>query len=67
MKFFLLLITCLLFVACKYDGSGTQCEQYSLWARRATCFRDYSKELEKEIEILKVKMEYSCKELREEM
>lgn len=62
---FLLLIACLLFVACVYDGSGTQCEQYTIWANRANCFKDYSKKLEMEIEILKVKMEYGCKELKE--
>lgn len=61
----LLLFACLLFVACGYDGSGTQCEQYSLYASMADCYKDYSKELEKEIEILKVKMEYGCKELKD--
>lgn len=63
----LLLIACLLFVACGYDGSGydgsgTQCDQYAMWENRAKCFKDYSKELEKEIEILKLKMEYGCTE-----
>lgn len=57
----LLLIACLLLVACNYDGSGTQCAQYMLWEHQAECYRDYSKELEKEIEILKVKVEYGCK------
>lgn len=57
----LLLIACLLLVACRYDGSGTQCERYSLFADRAECYRDYSKRLEMEVEILKVKMEYGCK------
>lgn len=62
----LLLTACLLLVACRYDGSETQCDQYSLWEYQARCYRDQSKELEKEIEILKVKMEYGCKELKEE-
>lgn len=61
----LLLIACLLLVACRYDGSGTQCDQYIVWENRAKCYRDYSKELEKEIEILKVKMEYGCKERKD--
>lgn len=62
----LVMIACLLFVACsKYDGSGKQCEQVSLWENPAQCYKDYSKELEKEIEILKVKIEYGCKELKE--
>ncbi|MCQ2211662.1 MAG: hypothetical protein MJZ34_15375 [Paludibacteraceae bacterium] len=61
----LLLIVCLLLVACSYDGSGTQCEKYSLWSYRAECYRDYSKRLEMELEILNVKMEYGCKELKE--
>lgn len=57
----LLLIVCLLLVACKYDGSGTECEQYSIWEHQARCYKDYSKKLEMEVEILKVKMEYGCK------
>lgn len=58
----LLLIACLLFVACcEYDGSGTQCDQYTIWENRAKCYRDYAKRLEMEVEILKVKMEYGCK------
>lgn len=62
----LVMIACLLFVACStYDGSGKQCEQYGWWANPGQCYKDYSKELEKEIEILKVKLECGCKELKE--
>lgn len=61
MKFFLL-IACFLLVACGYDESASQREKYTFWAHRSECCKDYSKKLETEIKILKVKMEYGCKE-----
>lgn len=66
MKLLLLLIACLLFVACTYDGRGTNCDQYKTWESKAKCYRDYSKRLEMEIEISKIKMEYECKAIKME-